>query len=34
MVGWEEKKNDFTIIFSLAKELLWEHLITITKIGS
>jgi hypothetical protein len=28
MVGWEEKKNDFTIMFSLAKELLWAHLIT------
>jgi hypothetical protein len=33
-VGQEEKKDDFTIMFSLAKELLWAHLIIITKIGS
>ena len=34
MVGQEVKKDDFTIMFSLAKELLWAHLITITKIRS
>jgi hypothetical protein len=34
MVGWEKKKDDFTIMFSLAKELLWAHLITMAKIGS
>lgn len=27
MVGQEEKKNHFTIVFSLTKELLWAHLI-------
>jgi hypothetical protein len=33
-VGWEVKKDDFSLMFSLAKELLWAHLITITKISS
>jgi hypothetical protein len=27
MIGWEDEKNDFTIMFSLAKELLWAQLI-------
>jgi hypothetical protein len=31
---FEAKKDDFTLMFSLAKELLWAHLITITKINS
>ena len=31
---FEVKKDDFTLMFSFAKELLWAHLITITKIGS
>jgi hypothetical protein len=34
MVCQEEKKDDITVMFSLAKELLWPHLITMAKIGS
>jgi hypothetical protein len=34
MVSREVKKDDFTLMFSLAKELLWAHLITLTKISS
>jgi hypothetical protein len=33
-VSQEVKKDDFAIMFSLAKELLWAHLITLTKISS
>jgi hypothetical protein len=34
MIGWEVKKDDFTLMLSLAKDLLWAHLTTITKISS
>jgi hypothetical protein len=31
---FEVKKGDFTLMLSLAKQLLWAHLKTITKISS
>ena len=31
---FEVKKDDFTLMFSLAKELLWAHLVIIIKISS
>jgi hypothetical protein len=30
---FEVKKDDFTLMSSLAKQLLWAHLITVTKIS-
>jgi hypothetical protein len=27
MIGWEDEKNDFTIMLFLAKELFWAQLI-------